>query len=651
MGFLGFRWLGWTVLALLAVQRLTAADASSLLDLSLDDLSQVEIKTDIESIREKSIDEQPGIVSVISESEIKDAGARDLSEVLMQVPGFALDTDVESMVGLTFRGLQGQEGKVLLLVDGMEVNDPLYGSLPILNHIPADLIRQVEIIRGPGGAQYGGDSGLAVIKVSVLDASQDGGFAVFTPSYAAGRISESFAASLGFTLTDWRVSASFSTESTTLSNRTYASIGNPPLNLTNADSMHPVFFDFGVGWRDLDIKVIYDRYRYDDSIDYGETVPSPNYTHFDSLLGIATYTLKVSDRLRILPKLSYRNQVPWYVSGPLGEYEAGVTRYEAELTAVDDVTEMSSVLLGVQWRRDRADVHGSSYYNEVPADFFSNDSPTVAYNDKAVFAQYDWDAPWLSLSLGGRYERQDYVGGHFVPRFAVTKVLGPWHVKALASQASRIPAINVIAESVGPRLQPEETTNYEIEAGYKFSGTMSLTGNVFYMGVDRPIIYETFKDDGDGYYNGKRISSAGIESEFRWSPTGFTNYAGFSLYRAVDNSEPYVRADSTHFVGSPSYKFSFGSTWHASRNLSLNVNGYWLSQELAYTAPSGNLTGLPAVVVTNTFVDYSFKHAFVGLGVSNLFNQTPYAPQPYNGGEAPIPLMGRTVFFKLGWKF
>lgn len=72
-------------------------------------------------------------------------------------------------------------------------------------------------------------------------------------------------------------------------------------------------------------------------------------------------------------------------------------------------------------------------------------------------------------------------------------------MKALASKASRIPAINVIAESVGPKLRSEETTNYEIEAGYKFSNTLSLTGNVFYMIVNHPIIYETLQNDGDGY--------------------------------------------------------------------------------------------------------------------------------------------------------
>ncbi len=129
-----------------------AVEGVGLFDLSMDQLSKVEIKSDITSIKAKSIREQPGIVSVVTAKQISETGARDLTDVLLLVPGFSLDTDVQSMVGLTFRGLQGQEGKVLLVIDGIEVNEPLYGSLPILNHVPADLIEQIEIIRGPGSA-------------------------------------------------------------------------------------------------------------------------------------------------------------------------------------------------------------------------------------------------------------------------------------------------------------------------------------------------------------------------------------------------------------------------------------------------------------------------------------------------------------------
>ncbi len=643
---------GLAALALLAHVRLAAGDAPSLLDLSLEELSQVEIKTDITSIRAKPIEEQPGIVSVVTGEQIHQTGANDLSDVLMLVPGFALDTDVESMIGLTFRGLQGQEGKVLLIVNGMEVNEPLYGSLPILNHIPAEAVKQVEIIRGPGSAQYGGDAGLAVVRVTTLDSSQNGGYAVLTPSYASGRFSENYAAGIGYSQGDWRWSANLAYASTMLSNRTYVALDGTSVNLTHTADMNPLFIDFGLGWRGLDVKVLYDRYHYDDLIDYGETVTTPNETRFDSLLATAKYDFRLNESIRIVPSISYRSQVPWYVNGSDGIYNVETERYEGSLTAVADLTPASSLLVGAQWMRDRAYVRDSSYYGQDPLTYFYG-SRSIAYVDVAEFAQYDWDAAWANVSIGGRYERQDAVGGHFVPRGALTKAWGPWHLKALASQATRIPAINVLQEAVGGPLRPEQTTNYEIELGYKFAEKRTLTGNIFYMSVNRPIVFETLPggNDTEGYFNGSKISTAGFETEYRWVQGQFDNRVGYSFYRAVNNDEPYVRGDTGRFLGSPTHKVAVSSTWHATRQLDVNLNGYWLSPELTYTYPTDALTELPSEFVMNGLIEYRWGNASIGLGVSNLFDVKRYAPQPYNGGEAPVPLMGRLVFLKLGYRF
>jgi len=82
------------------LQSAEAIDDSKLFDLDLEALSNVEIKSDITSIKAKSIREQPGIVTVITSQQILETGARDLTDVLLLVPGFSLDTDVQSMVGL-----------------------------------------------------------------------------------------------------------------------------------------------------------------------------------------------------------------------------------------------------------------------------------------------------------------------------------------------------------------------------------------------------------------------------------------------------------------------------------------------------------------------------------------------------------------------
>jgi outer membrane receptor protein involved in Fe transport len=651
----GARVRGFTVaLFTLSVVHSAFADApggaGSLLDLSLDQLSRVEIKTDIASIRAKPVEEQPGIVSVLPANEIRSTGARDLADVLMLVPGFTLDTDVESMIGLTFRGLQAQEGKALLIVNGIELNEPLYGSLPIANHLPADILKQVEIIRGPGGAQYGGTAGLSVIRVTTRDSSQNGGYVVASPGFTAGKFTDSISFGAGYERSDWRWSFNSSQTSTFLSDRDYTAVDGTTAALKRTSDVKPLYFDAALGWRGGEIKVVYDRYRYDDIINYGETVPTPNATRFDSLLALAKYEFPVSETVRIVPSFTYREQVPWWVHGSDGEYDLHVRRFQGDLTAVADLTAKSSLLLGARWQRDSVYVHDSSYYDVDPATYYYG-ARSVAYVDAALFAQYDVDLPWANLSIGGRYERHDVVGGSFVPRTALTKAWGKWHAKLLASQANRIPAINVLQEAIGGSLQPERTSNYELELGYQIAEGCSVSANVFYMAVKNPIVFEVLPDGAntEGYFDGHAISSAGFESELRLASGNWKGYGGYSFYRAVQNDEPYVRGDAGRFLAAPAHKLAVSSTWTLTPELDVNLNGFWLSSRLAYTADG--LTDLDPELVANAYLDYHVRQFSVGLGLANAFDTERYAPQPYNGGGAPVPLPGRTVFLKLGWKF
>ena len=140
--------------------------------LNLAQLAEVDI--DIASIRSRPVREQPGIFSVIEASEIRETGARDLADILQLVPGFGLGEDVNGVLGPSFRGLWAYEGKLQLIVDGMEMNETLYGTTQLGHHIPADAIEQVEIIRGPGSAKYGGTAELAVVRVTTKGAAQNG---------------------------------------------------------------------------------------------------------------------------------------------------------------------------------------------------------------------------------------------------------------------------------------------------------------------------------------------------------------------------------------------------------------------------------------------------------------------------------------------
>lgn len=114
---------------------------------------------------------------------------------------------------------------------------------------------------------------------------------------------------------------------------------------------------------------------------------------------------------------------------------------------------------------------------------------------------------------------------------------------------------------------------------------------------------------------------------------------------------PYVRGDDARFLGAPTHKVAINGTWHVLKSLDWNVNGFWLSDTLGYAYPHPGVTELGAQFILNTFLEYRHGEFFYGIGAANLVDHQRYAPQPYAGGSAPIPLMGREVFMKLGFHF
>jgi outer membrane receptor protein involved in Fe transport len=172
------------------------------------------------------------------------------------------------------------------------------------------------------------------------------------------------------------------------------------------------------------------------------------------------------------------------------------------------------------------------------------------------------------------------------------------------------------------------------------------------MEVNKPIIYTSdITTGGDGYFNGTKISTAGLETELRWDRPKFSTSLSYSYYRAVDNDIDYLRGDSDQFLAAPSHKVTLTETWHITKALDWNISGFWLGDRLAYAYPASGVTSLPDEFILNTFVNYKFKHFSAGLGIANLLDQTRYAPQPYAGGSGPFMLTGREIFAKLGFTF
>jgi outer membrane cobalamin receptor len=610
----------------------------------IDQLSAMRVT--MTSVRAKPLREQPGVVTAITARQIREMGARDLMDVLRHVPGFYFGQDVVGVVGPSFRGLWAHEGKLHLVVDGMEFNETLFGTLQFGHHIPADAIERIEIIRGPGSAIYGGTAELGVVRVTTKGAAQEGGYGVVTVSAVPGRAATDYVGGIGTTEGDWRVAANGFFTSNFRSNRRYEPVAGDGFDMTRDADIRSRLATASIGWRDLQVQVLHDLHEIDDRVAYGTPLPRPIPISFESTFVSVRHDVRVSDRLSLTPLFSYRTQVPWKTGGA-GSFEVTSTRYTAALTGVADVSDAAVLRAGVDVYRDGARAVDTAVYG-VPAPTFYAGRDSVHYQVWSPYAQFDWDTPLFSTSIGGRFEHHSYVGSHFVPRFAVTRAWERLHLKALVNQAYRTPNVNILNYPNSAAVKAERTTALEIEAGYALGRGLSFVGNVFRQRLEDPIIYTVDPITHEpAYSNDREIGNVGAEVEIRYSRPTVSTYVGYSFSRLLENTVSVHDAGvDGSFLGLPSHKLTGSVTWYPLDRLTWNLSGVQIGGLRAFTPASA----APAVVrqrpLVSSYLEYRWNTLALGLGCSNLLDGSDLIAQPYNGGSAPIPLKGRDVYVK-----
>jgi len=180
------------LVAVLAAPRpARAGETGDLLALSIEALMQVKVVS--ASATARTLDDSAAAVYVLTADDIRRSGARDLPELLRQVPGLQVARISDHTWAVSARGFNGRFANLLLvLVDGRPVYDPLYGgvywdaqSVPLWN------VERIEVVRGPGGDLWGANAVNGVINVITRDAASTRGGYV---AGGAGRDERAYAA-------------------------------------------------------------------------------------------------------------------------------------------------------------------------------------------------------------------------------------------------------------------------------------------------------------------------------------------------------------------------------------------------------------------------------------------------------------------------
>lgn len=679
------RFLGSAFLAAFSIPAF-AADNAKDDQQSLEDV--LNLKVTVATKRETSLRETPGIVSVITYEQMKNAGARDLMDVINRlVPAFTFASDMEVGAGLMVRGIWGSEGKVLVLVDGQDMNEEKFGTNQFIKHFPIDNIARVEIIRGPGSSIYGGYAALAVISITTKGPSMNGGYASVMSDLAQGGTSLERRASVGYgkKIGDLSVAANAWVSRGLISDRTVDMYMTKNIDMASAD-VNAANVNVLTAYKDTSLRFIVDRYRtptlyFDYPADYPWNQIEERY---DSVHLELKHDVKLTKSITITPNIFYKKEWPYYTDFRKDEVDGldpsalKAASYNYRNTTEKkgggfnlnvDFTDKTNLTAGYQgyvnaiYRPKDAIPVVDEVFNGDP------DNDHMAYRDDAVYLQLMNYNDILNITVGARYDKTDAFGSNFAPRVGFTKVIGKFHGKYMLAQSFRVPGgilQNDARRAPGiDRVNPERAVSNELEAGYQLTKSLWVSLNLFDIKMRDTIFYDTAPEDPtSGYYaNGGFIRARGAESEIKLLTDSLDTTLTYAYTTIVDDEiRTFTNPANSHApIGAPQHRGGLVMAYKVTRQYSVLPSVTVLGKTYANKSyieetQEPEFAEYKPIGIANLGVrgkDVMFQGFELDLTCHNLTNADYWIPQGYRAlyPAAPLPGMSRSFAAQATYRF
>ncbi|MCC6370651.1 MAG: TonB-dependent receptor plug domain-containing protein [Bacteroidia bacterium] len=616
-----------------------------------------EDKISIASSFESSIYEAPGIITVMTEEDIKASGYRDITDLLNQIPGFSMASDVQNGISFGVRGNWAEEAKLLVMVDGISINELSYGTCTFGQRLPLINIKRVEVIRGAGSSKYGGTAALGVINIITKAGQEVSGHRLSTNlglsegKFSRGNISYNYGGLLPNGV-----------ELTTMGSISRGHLSNVKLKL--ADSSRVNFGDSS----QIDNSAIYLTLRYK-GYKFKQFYENHNFQStyepiFSQIVSSISEFEKLFERKKIDINLSlnYKQQIPWNtLYGDPSIYDAQNLVANRTLIAGTFKTKLQKpyqLLLGLSAYSDFMRHQRLAYK-------LTNDKHSARYFGFSGFLEATYQTNIANFNLGTRLEQYAYFSPNLAPRLSVTKKFNVWHYKLIYNQAYKIPSLQNINLDSDQSMVPEIINEIQAQIGMNIKN-FNLLATYFNSRIKNLIIYGYNKTTfAESYVNSGDLNNHGFDLEAYYKTKRLRISTTYSHYQLLSSTAPEIFCDTNNIkagtLGLPAHKIS--SRFSYSFNSKITVNLAYVYESMKGSYVRVNAKAIPEIYEKLIFkpthnvnlvcnIDNLYKNTVdLSIGVYNLLNTKLSYLYPFDAGYQPLYGMGTELMVHLKLKF
>lgn len=587
-----------------------------------------------------------------------------MGEALASVRGFYLNNDYSYQnIGVRGFGVPSDYASdILFLVNGHAMTDNIFGyELFLGNDFPIDmnLIKQIEIIRGPSSALYGTNGMFATINI-ITKTPQEAGPAAVTTTF------DSFGEKKGEVTVGTPLGKN---AQLLLSGSVFNNAGESPIYIPeynspqnnnggaiNMNTERGYHLFSNLTWRNWTITAVFSGDNKVQPISWGNTIFNNRGTEnadtrnfidasYVRQLWRGTLTWRTFyDEQNYIGRFAY----PLNPANPLdggvddnrtlndGKWIGSELRYRIELGALGTLT------AGVT---AKFDIRALQWDYDVSPVFYTHLDVETPDRDYAVFLQDErkLSARW-TLDLGAREDQSRLLQNFFSPRLAlIYRPPSAWTFKFLYGRSFRNPSLFELyygdgqSQIANPALRPETADTVEIDAERKLGKGWNLLTAVY--GYKLSNFIEGVPAAGGliEYENQSALRAGGVELETNGKIASWLEAtASYALQQTKNLGDNSILENSPEHLAKLHFAVPLGRKFMLSSGMQYNGVRISLAQQAvgAYYLADFTLTS------RNWLRNFDFT-----LGIRNAFNSSYSDPVALMADTMLQP--GRSIFVEL----